>query len=53
MSGSGSSRGSYGSYRSATEYSSGNAYGVYFNSALAYVNLNQTYRNAVRPFRGI
>ena len=53
-SGSGSHRGSYGDYWSATENSSSNAYHVGFHSMYANVYYNaQTHRFAVRPFRGI
>ena len=53
-SGSGNHRGIYGSYWSATEHSSGNAYFVSFHSTCAGVDrLSQTNRRAVRPFRGI
>ena len=51
-SGSGSHRGSYGDYWSATENSSSNASHVGFHSMYANVYYNaQTHRFAVRPFR--
>lgn len=53
-SGSGSHLGTNWFYWSATELSSGRAYGVYFISTLACVySGNQTFRYPVRPFRGI
>ncbi len=54
-SGSIATRGSYGSYWSATDYGFGNAGHVYFTSEAASggASNNQTSRIAVRPFRGL
>ena len=53
-SGSGDARGFNGSYWSATEFSSSGAYYVYFfKTHVAVDGYGQTFRLAVRPFRGI